>query len=123
MSELEQQLNYLKSVNVSTRSKELKKNEKYSFLFTGKESANQSISEVYEICQDGLKDLMNMDTRFREFQKTLFSKESINFNRELQNKETNKTLDENLSKFLRILSNYFLLEPSHKVIEYLVKRY
>ena len=43
--------------------------------------------------------------------------------RDQMSKEANASLDKTLAAFLRALSPYFLLKATHKVLEYLIRRF
>lgn len=64
-----------------------------------------------------------MDGRFSPFASTLLNESSKSFERNLQTKEVNENLDKSIHSLLRLLSNYFLLKPTHKILEYLLRRY
>lgn len=118
MSELRQQLSYLKTVFPETNAPKLPKGVKETFLFDGKKAANLSIEHIHSIASDGLADLIKLDARFRPFSETLFSARNTQLNRELQSKEV-RTLSHNvkhcliffitirLTSSLTILSQHF----------------
>jgi U3 small nucleolar RNA-associated protein 10 len=122
MSQLTNQLKHLKEQFPSTQ-KTSKSNEKDSFLFTEKESAKIRSQDIHLLGLDGLNELIVMDNRFRKFKDELFDTNSLNFKRELQNNEVNEKLNEKLKNLLRLISPYFLLSSSHKVIEFLIRNY
>ena len=122
MSELKEQLQHLRK-QFPTAEKEFTSKEKDSFLFDEKESAKIRTEDIFLLALEGISDLIQMDNRFRKFKDELFDQKSINYKRELQTSEVNQKLNEKLKKFLRLLSPYFLLTSSHKVIEYLIRRY
>ena len=66
---------------------------------------------------------MKLDKRFSEFQHTLFSLSSKNFERAVQTVEINKKIDEQLEEFLVLVSPYFTLKCAQKALEWLVNRY
>lgn len=67
-----------------------------------------------------------MDHQFTPFERTLFAGSLSNpraFDREGQTPKQLEKLDSSIAHFLRILSPYFLLGASHKVLEFLLRRY
>lgn len=121
MSEIRRQLNFLKQSFPTSQTE--KKNERASFLFTSKESARMRKEEIFLISLDGLKELIGIDSRFEVFKDSLFGTKAPQFNRELHNKEINEQLDSTLEELLLLLSPYFLLNPAHKVLEFLIRNY
>lgn len=64
-----------------------------------------------------------LDPRFSEFRESLYSISSKQFERAVQTLEVNKKIDEEIEKFLILLSPYFTLRCSQKALEWLVNRY
>lgn len=64
-----------------------------------------------------------LDSGFEEFERVLFSDTSLTFERSIQTKEVNDSLNQTIRRFLIRLSPYFLLSPAHKALEWLVHRY
>ncbi|KAL4720274.1 hypothetical protein ACJJTC_001381 [Scirpophaga incertulas] len=96
---------------------------KASLLFDPKEAALKDRDTFYEIGLSGLHELIELYVGFRVYEDSLFSVSSKDFERALQSKEINKNLDSTIEKFLLELSPYFLLQSSHKALEWLVNRY
>ncbi|XP_018325766.1 HEAT repeat-containing protein 1 [Agrilus planipennis] len=94
-----------------------------SLLFDPSEAANLNRETVYQIGIDGFEELKNKNAAFVQFESTLFHPASKDFERSVQNADTNKRLDKNIRKFLILLSPYFLLNSSHKALEWLIYRY
>lgn len=97
--------------------------EKPSLLFPVNEAKKIDLETIHNIALEGLEELRKLDERFGAFSKTLFSEESVKSNRESRNKEYNKNLDEYISQYLRLVAPYFLLNPAHKTLEYLIRHY
>lgn len=72
---------------------------------------------------NGFEELCLLDSGFQEFENILFSDQTLNFERSVQSKEVNESLNENIGRFLVRLSPYFLLSPAHKALEWLVHRF
>lgn len=96
---------------------------KTSLLFDPKEAGLKDRDTFYEIGLSGLKELIALHEGFRTFEDTLFSLSSKDFERAVQSKDVNQNLDQTIEKFLLQLSPYFLLQSSHKALEWLVNRY
>ena len=71
----------------------------------------------------GLEELEKLDSRFTEFRESLYSPAAKNFERSVQTEAINKRIDEQIDKFLILVSPYFTLKAAHKAIEWLVSRY
>ncbi|KAJ3660687.1 hypothetical protein Zmor_005125 [Zophobas morio] len=96
---------------------------KPSLLFEPKEAAGLKRETVYQIGLDGLEELITKDQSFEQFKNTLFHISSKKFERAVETAESNKKLDKVIRKFLLQLSPYFLLNCSHKALEWLINRY
>jgi hypothetical protein len=71
---------------------------------------------------NGFEELCLLDSGFEEFERVLFSDTSLTFERSIQTKEINDSLNQTIRRFLIRLSPYFLLSPAHKALEWLVHR-
>ena len=71
----------------------------------------------------GLEELEKIDVRFSEFRNSLFALSSKQFERSVHTEEVNKKIDEEIEKFLVLISPYFTLKSSQKALEWLVNRY
>ena len=118
MTSLQQQLASL--AGQTTRVAELRK---ASILFDAVEVQQVTTQTVFSIGLNGFLDLVRTNEQFAPYEQTLFSKSSVQFNRQLQTKEENKKLDVALNTFLTLLSPYFLLKSAQKAFEYLLRRY
>eukprot|EP01104_Vermistella_antarctica_P017042 TRINITY_DN5961_c0_g1_i1.p1 TRINITY_DN5961_c0_g1~~TRINITY_DN5961_c0_g1_i1.p1 ORF type:complete len:2241 (+),score=680.72 TRINITY_DN5961_c0_g1_i1:94-6723(+) len=96
---------------------------KASILFDPKKASTFDTETVYNIGVNGLLELIKMDDRFIPFESSLFSQSTTELERDLMTKEENKKLDRMLSSILSLMSQYFLLQPCHKVMEYLSRQY
>lgn len=97
--------------------------QKASLLFDPKEAALKDRETFYQIGVSGLKELIALYEGFRVYEDSLFSITSKDFERAVQTSEVNQNLDQLIEKFLLQLSPYFLLQSSHKALEWLVNRY
>ena len=96
---------------------------KASFLFDAKDAADIDNETVFSIGVNGLEELMTIEPAFSAFENLLFSESSKSLERTLQSKEWNEKLDKHIEKFLKYLSPYFMLKPSHKTLEWLIRRF
>jgi U3 small nucleolar RNA-associated protein 10 len=106
-----------------------------SFLYDPKEASHLDDETIYHMACNGLIELKKMDARFEEFDienntnhpshrsSLLFSRHRIHFHRSQITKQEEIELNQDLTKCLDALSGYFLLNASHKVLEFLVRRY
>ncbi|RZC33246.1 HEAT repeat-containing protein 1 -like [Asbolus verrucosus] len=94
-----------------------------SLLFDPKEAAGLKRETVYQIGLDGLEELINKNQVFEQFKNNLYHISSKKFERSVETAESNKKLDKIIRKFLLQLSPYFLLNCSHKALEWLINRY
>ncbi|XP_055599376.1 HEAT repeat-containing protein 1 homolog [Uranotaenia lowii] len=96
---------------------------KPSILFEADKAATKDREVIYDIGRDGLEELMQINPIFAQFEDTLFDKSSIDLQRTVENKDLNQKLDNNIRKFFFHLSPYFMLQPAHKCLEWLIRRY
>ncbi|KTW27407.1 hypothetical protein T552_02386 [Pneumocystis carinii B80] len=94
-----------------------------SLLFDPVEAADQDLDSVFSIANNGFIELSNIEPKFKRFSRTLFSEESKYIDRFTQTKSENDYLDSSIDAFLSILAPYFLLKPSIKVLEWLIRRF
>ena len=125
MSSLSQQL---KSINEKTASvafdrRSRAKIHSKSIVFEPKVAAAQDYDYIYQIGIEGLEELIDIDRRFAKFRETLFAESTINFDRNVQSKETLSFLDKNIGAFLALVGPYYLLAPAYKAVEWLIRRF
>lgn len=96
---------------------------KPSFLFTTKEAANLDIDTIYSLGINGLEELTSIQPLFAEFADSLFAESSKQFERTVVSADVINKVNADITKFLRLLSPYFLLRPAHKCIEWLIRGY
>jgi U3 small nucleolar RNA-associated protein 10 len=66
---------------------------------------------------------VRLDSRFKPFAQSLFSRSSLTVTRDQLTKEENEQLDRSLRAFLQLLSNHFLTPAAFQVLEYCIRRY
>lgn len=91
-----------------------------SLLFDAKEAADIDIETIYALGTNGLEELISIDSKFTEFEGSLFEENCKEFERTVQTREVLEDLDEKISVFLRRVSPYFLLKPAQKCLEWLI---
>ena len=96
---------------------------KQSLLFTPREAANLGVDLVHQVACNGLLELEQMDERFAPYSKTLFSEASRTIVRDALDTEAEQRVDASIRSLLQLLSQYLLLRPAHKVLEYLIRVY
>ena len=96
---------------------------KASILFDKHEAAKYDVRTIFDLSTEGFHELCRLEPRLRTFGPTLFHESSLTYERGLKTKEENKALDASLRSFLRLLTPYFLMRSTHRVLEYLIRRY
>ncbi len=120
MSELQKQLAHLAS---ATAVNTPLYNSTPSLFFNKKDAGSIDIDIVFDAAYRGLQALNQYDTRFATFFDNILHHSSQSVQRELLAPEESKLLNKRLSELFRLLT-LFASEPStHKVLEYLIRRY
>ncbi|KAI1320098.1 HEAT repeat-containing protein 1 [Mortierella claussenii] len=122
MSSLAQQLKRIGTADANKGSEKAARH-RASFLFDSKQAADYDIDTIFSIGANGIAELKQLDEKFAPFEQTLFSESMKSVDRVLQTNEDNAKLDESIALFLRQLSPYFLLKPSGKALEWLIRRF
>ncbi|RLN31618.1 hypothetical protein BBJ28_00005538, partial [Nothophytophthora sp. Chile5] len=99
-----------------------------TFLYDPREAARIDDETLYNLAWNGLLELKQLDARFEELDADagvakLFSRQRIHFHRSQITKQEEPELNAAIHKVLDALSAYFLLGATHKVLEFLVRRY
>lgn len=94
-----------------------------SILFNPKEAAEKDRETIFDIGYSGFEDLVKLNPSILQFQASLFDKNAREFQRAVENKEINQQLKAAIKKFLIHLSPYLLLQPAHKCLEWLIRRF
>lgn len=102
-------------------SKLLESKKRDSILFDLKEAATKDRETIFEIGIRGLKKLILLNPSFSKFEQTLFDKTTLE--RSVENSDVNLKLNKSIKKFLLQLSPYFLQQPAHQCLEWLIRRY
>lgn len=118
---LARQLNRLKTPQTSLF---VQSKIKESFLYDSKQAATIDLDTHYSIALSGLNELASIDSSCNDFQSTLFKETSKSVDRSTLSKEENADLNQEIEHFLyRVVSPYFLMTATHKVIEWLIFKY
>jgi U3 small nucleolar RNA-associated protein 10 len=94
-----------------------------SLIFDAKVARSQDFDTLYQICNDGFQELCQLDARFAEFERTLFSLHSKAEDRKEMTAAQNKELDTVLESFMGLLGGKLQLSPAVKALEWLVRRF
>lgn len=94
-----------------------------SLLFERPVAVKQDFNTIYHICHEGYRELCQLDDRFSDFERNLFSEQSKDEDREQMTKAENEALDLVLKRCLSLLGGRILLKPAQKALEWLVRRF
>ncbi|XP_074600402.1 HEAT repeat containing 1 homolog l(2)k09022 [Brevipalpus obovatus] len=95
-----------------------------SFLYKSSEASAIDTDTHYTICLNGFRQICSINPSFSSFEESLFSVSSKNFDRSSLTKDGVESLDQIIKEFLfKVVSPYFMLSATHKMLEWLVYRY
>lgn len=94
-----------------------------SLLFERDVAVKQDFGTIYNICNEGFRELCQLDGRFHDFDRNLFSEQAKDQDREQMTKSDNEALDLVLKHCLTLLGGRILLKPALKALEWLVRRF
>lgn len=94
-----------------------------SFLFSSREAGDMDMHTVHRIGRDGFQELCRVDARFLPYDEPLFGDAARDLNRELQTEDVNRRLDASIATFMREVSPLFMLQATHRALEFLVRRF
>jgi hypothetical protein len=94
-----------------------------SLIFEPKIAGSQDFDTIYQICHEGFQELCLLDSRFTEFDRTIFSLQSKAEERTEMTAAQNKELDVVLESFLALVGSKLLLSPAIKAVDWLVRRF
>ena len=78
---------------------------------------------MFIIAFSGLEILISKEERFRNYKSTLFGHKSRELDRELMGIDKNNQINNDISSYLRLLSDHFELVAARRTLEYLIRRY
>ena len=93
-----------------------------SLLFDEQDAADLDIETVHGLGVNGLAELTTIDGRFAAFEDTLFHPRLRSWQRSLETAAVNRDLDRDIERLLLLLSPHLLLQPAHKVFEWLFRQ-
>ena len=94
-----------------------------SLLYEPKVAAEQDLDTLYDLCVEGFRELCDIDPRFEQFGRTLFSEQSKREDRSQLSGAQNEELDAVLESFMGLLEARLLLRPASKALEWLVRHF
>lgn len=94
-----------------------------SLIFEKSIAGSQTFDTVYHICHEGFLELCALDSRFKQFQHTIFSEQSKTEERAQLSKSQNEALDRVLEDFLALVGARLLLTPAVKAVDWLIRRF
>lgn len=94
-----------------------------SLLFDWREAAEKDRETIFDIGYSGLQELIAISPAFTQFEATLFDKNTLELQRSIESVAVNQHLNASIKKFMVHLSPYFLLQPTHKCLEWLIRRF
>lgn len=94
-----------------------------SLIFDKKVAGSQDFDTIYDICFDGFREICELDRRFAQFERSIFSERSKAQDRTEMTAAENKELDSVLEAFLALIGGRLLLQPAVKAVEWLIRRF
>lgn len=94
-----------------------------SLIFDRPIAASQNFDTLYQLCFEGFQELCVLDSRFLEFERSLFGAQSKSHDRTQLTAEQNEELDSVIEGFMSLVESRILLKPAVKAVEWLVRRF
>lgn len=94
-----------------------------SLIFDAKVAKSQDFDTLYQLCRDGFEELCQLDARFADFERTIFSLHSKTEDRREMTAAQNKELDNVLESFMALVGGKLQLNPAVKALEWLIRRF
>ncbi|KAL4932043.1 snoRNA-binding rRNA-processing protein UTP10 [Aspergillus undulatus] len=94
-----------------------------SLIFDKRVAGSQDFDTIYDICYRGFREICELDARFAQFERSIFSEQSKAQDRTEMTAEQNKELDTVLEAFLALVGGRLLLSPAVRAVEWLVRRF
>lgn len=125
MSSLSQQLKAIsdKTASVALDRKTRSRIHLRSVIFAPKVAATQDYDYLYVIGREGFDELCDIDKRFVKFGNTIFSEQSIQTDRDVEDQKVVAQLKITLTAFLELLGPYYHLNSAVKALEWLIRRF
>ncbi|KAI9298803.1 hypothetical protein K502DRAFT_298907 [Neoconidiobolus thromboides FSU 785] len=120
---LQKQLSSIRDPNTErVRSSRVSKY-KDSFIFSSREAAELDVNSIFDIGVEGFNSLLGLEPKLKAFEQSLFSSKIKEVDRVLLTKADNTKLDNTIELFLTLISPYFLISHTGKVLEWLIRRF
>ncbi len=100
-----------------------KKDHSQSLIFEASVAAAQDFDIIFSICNEGFRELCELDSRFTGFANNIFSEQSKRQDRTQMTSLQNDRLNAALEDFLGVVGGRLLLKPALKAVEWLVRRF
>lgn len=114
----------LKNLQKPETSKFVQKRGKYSFLYDYFDAASVDCNTHYALAISGLEELVALDPSVSRYKKSFLDPSAKSFDRGMRSSEENEQLDAETRRFLfHVVTPYFLLASTHKVIEWLIYKF
>ncbi|KAJ1658740.1 snoRNA-binding rRNA-processing protein utp10 [Dispira simplex] len=94
-----------------------------SFIFSEREAADIDLDTIYNLGHTGFDELVQLDTTLRSFENDFFSTSCKSIDRVQLTKSENKALNQKLGRLLEHLAPHFLISPTGRVLEWLIRRF
>lgn len=94
-----------------------------SLIFDYKIAGTQDFDTIYDICYEGFRELCSLDSRFEEFERSIFSEQSKSEDRLQMNATQNQELNAAIENFLSLVGGRLQLSPAVKAVDWLVRRF
>ncbi|SCU80096.1 LAFA_0B07470g1_1 [Lachancea sp. 'fantastica'] len=94
-----------------------------SLIYNPNTAATQDFDFIYENAISSLEELIEVDSRFSVFQKSLFGTSSASIDRNVQTKDQIRDLDHAVNLYLILASSKWHLSPTLHATEWLVRRF
>ena len=94
-----------------------------SLIFTASVASDYDVQDILDIGINGFEELVSLNPCFERFKDTLFHPTSATFERLTRSEDVLENIDKDIELFLAYVSNYGLLSPAHKALEWLVRAY
>jgi len=121
MSSLLQQLTRLQAETVKTTGSGMAKHA--PTLIFGDKAKQIPLRVIHEISSAALLELQGYDQRFCKFEKSLFGREAVEYDRDVHTAQENTRIDSEMAAFLDLLVPWLDLGAAPRALEFLIRRY
>lgn len=114
----------LQKLETPHTSKLVQKKGRHSFLYDYFEAAAIDCDTHFALAISALESLIAVEPSISKYKATLFDPSAKSFDRSLRTQEENEELDAEVKRFLlQVVGPYFLLNDTHKVLEWLIYKF